>query len=190
MKNRLKSKPNEIASPAQIRASYVRWGLVTIPGMAGVDFLLMQMYEGGLSGYWLQQSGIVAGGDIAIAVQVARLFSIALMGGALAVVLASRGAAQRGAARLAIIASFALAVVAEHLFFATQAVGLARVCLILAGLFLAAGINFSLQVRSSAAVLLVPSFLSLTALVYAFSAAGEVYQPEMPDGPHGVTVKL
>ncbi|MDF8335188.1 hypothetical protein [Novosphingobium cyanobacteriorum] len=190
MKNRLKSKTTEIASPSQIRASYIRWGLVTVPGMTGMDFLLKQMYEGGLSGYWLQQSGIFGDSNLAFAAQVFRIGATALLGGALAILLASRGADRRGTAISAVLFSFFLSSASQALFFVMQAVGLAQILMGCALLGLAAGIRFAGRVRISAAVLLIPHFLSLIALTYAFGLAGQVYRPELPDGPHGITVKL
>ncbi len=147
---------NEIASPGQIRASFARWALVTVPAITGIGLLIARLSNSGYSNAWflaLDRPAIVPPGWVFMTVWPLLYILIAL---ALAVILNARGAAGRGAA----IALFLVQLVAGYawspLFFGHHQVSWA---LSLIGFVLALAIATTVlfaRIRPVAAWLMLP----------------------------------
>lgn len=145
-----------IASKGQLRMSFLRWAIVTVPLILLLGFLAAR--------------SVATGGDSAWYVALAKpaltppgwLFPVAwtalyiLTGLALAMILSARGAALRGLAVALFVAQFALNLVWTPLFFGAHKIG-ASLLVIGAMLILsiAATIVFG-RIRTAAAWLMVP----------------------------------
>jgi tryptophan-rich sensory protein len=147
---------NEIASPGQLRMSYLRWALVTVPLIVGLGTLMGRLSNGGYGNPWFDALVIP---DI---MPPGWLFGVAwtilytMQGLALALVLNARGAPGRGLA----ISAFIVQLIANYcwspLFFGMHQIS-AAFWLIL--FILAAAIGTTLlfgRIRSAAAWLMVP----------------------------------
>ncbi|TCM15048.1 TspO/MBR related protein [Novosphingobium sp. PhB165] len=147
---------NPIASPAQLRASLLRWSLVLVPLIVLLGFLSGKIADSGPGNAWfdaLAKPGIYPP-PITFAIVWTALY--ALMGLALAMVCAARGARGRAAAVVAFVVQFALNLAWSPIFFALHQM---TVGLVVLGLMIVAVIVtmlFFARVRPVAALLLVP----------------------------------
>ncbi len=157
---------NEIASRSQLRMSFIRWALfcVSLILLLGVGSGMVS--NSGYDNNWfaaLAKPGIVPPGQVfAIAWTVLYI----LLGLALAVVIAARGAPGRGLAIAVFIVQIILNFLWSPLFFAAHEVTLAfTLILIILALAILTTVLFA-RVRTLAAVLLIPYLLWLCFAAY------------------------
>jgi len=89
---------NEIASPGQLRMSYIRWALLCVPLVLGLGTLMGLLAGSGYNNHWfaaLEQPSIVLPGWVFGTVWTVLYI---LMGLAAAMIIGARGAAGRGLA--------------------------------------------------------------------------------------------
>ncbi|MDB5713165.1 MAG: tryptophan-rich sensory protein [Sphingomonadales bacterium] len=146
----------ELASRDQLRMSFVRWALLTVPLLVFLGFLSGRLAGSGSGNRWFSALVQPAAMPPGWAFGVAWTLLYVLMGVALAMILNARGARYRGVA----IVLFTIQVVANlgwsPLFFAAHQV-FAAFALILFILALAIATTFAFgRVRPSAAWLMVP----------------------------------
>lgn len=153
---------SEIASAGQIRMSFVRLVLVTVPATEFLGFLMGRISNSGFGNPWYdalvkpatQPPGWVFG--------VAWTILYALLGVALAMVLHARGNRHRGVAVALFAVSFVANLAWSPLFFAAHQV-FAAFFLILFMLALAIATTFAFgRVRTAAAWLMLPYLLWLS----------------------------
>lgn len=161
---------SELATPAQLRMSFVRWALVTVPGIVFLGFLSGRMSNSGYGNRWF------ASLDLPSFVPPGWVFGLVwtilyiLMGLALASILNARSARGKIVALGLFVAQLALNLIWSPLFFGAHQVSAALV-LILAILILAIATTFAFgQIRKVAAWMLVPY------LVWLGFAAGLNYE--------------
>lgn len=152
----------EIASQGQLRMSFLRWALVTVPAILFLGFLSGQMANSGYENSWfvaLKRPDIVPPGWV-FGVVWSTLY--VLMGLSLAMILHARGAQGRGRALVLFGLQLALNLVWSPLFFALHQVSMAFV-LILLILALTIVTSFAFApIRKAAAWLLVPYMVWLS----------------------------
>ena len=164
----------ELASPGQLRASYLRWALVLVPGIVLLGFLMSAVAAGGPGNPWFdglakpalypppQLFGIVWG------------ILYALMGLALAVIMTARGAWGRREAVIAFVVQLLLNLGWSPLFFGAHQMTAALVLLCAIDIAVMVTIYFFWRVRPLAAWLMVPYLawsLFATLLNWQFLAA-------------------
>ena len=146
----------ELASPSQLRQSFARWALVTVPAVVFLGFLSGRLSNSGFSNPWFdalikptaQPPGWVFGAAWSVL--------YVLLGLALALVIDARGARYRWTALASFAVAFVLNLGWSPLFFAAHQVTAALV-LIIAMLVAAIATTFAFgRVRPAAAWLLVP----------------------------------
>ena len=146
----------ELASPGQLRASYLRWALVLVPGIVLLGFLMSALVQGGPGNPWFD--GLVKP-SLYPAPQV---FGIvwgvlyALMGLALAVIMTARGAWGRREAVIAFIVQLLLNLAWSPLFFGAHQITAALFLLVAIDIAVMVTIYLFWRVRPLAAWLLVP----------------------------------
>jgi tryptophan-rich sensory protein len=147
---------NEIASPGQLRLSYLRWALVTVPAIVFLGFLSGQLANSGYGNRWfdaLQKPAIMPPGW---AFGVAWTILYTLMALAFAMVLHARGAKWRGLAIILFLGQLAMNLAWSPLFFRAHQVGdaLALIVALLAVVMVTALLFW--RIRRLAGVLLLP----------------------------------
>lgn len=147
----------EIASSAQLRMSFLRWGLVTVPLilLLGLGSWLLSG-GGGYRDPWFEAlvTPPLTPGSSTFAVVWAILY--VLMGFALAIILDARRAEGRGSALALFAAQFLLVLIWSPLFFAGHQVSAALLlALLLLVLALVTTIRFAM-IRRKAGLLLLP----------------------------------
>lgn len=178
---------NPIASPAQLRASLLRWSLVLVPLIVLLGFLSGKIAGSGPGNAWfdaLAKPGIYPP-PITFAIVWTLLY--VLMGLALAMICAARGARGRGSAVIAFVVQFVLNLAWSPVFFAMHKMTGGLVVL---GLMVAAVIVTILmfaRVRPIAAMLLVPYLLWICFASYLNFAFLQL-NPDMDgvEGPRAV----
>lgn len=146
----------EIASREQLRMSFVRWALVTVPAVLLLGFLSGRSVPVGTESPWYLALTKPALNPPPLVFPVVWSALYVLMGLALAVVLNARGARERGAAVALFGAQFVLNLVWTPVFFGAHRVGLA-LAILAAMLVLAIATTISFgRVRPLAAWLMVP----------------------------------
>lgn len=147
---------NEIASQSQLRMSYVRWALFTVPAIMFLGFLSGQMANSGYGNRWFAMLEKPDFMPPAWAFPAAWSTLYLLMGLAVAMILHARGARQRGAA----VALFLVQLVANYgwspLFFRAHMVTEAFWLILF--IFAAAAVTTFLfaRIRPAAAILMLP----------------------------------
>lgn len=145
-----------LASPAQLRASVLRWCLVTVPAFLALGFLSARISGSGGGNPWfdaLNKPGIYPPAEtFAIVWPVLYI----LMAVALALVIAARGARGRGAAVAVFLIQFIMNLAWSPLFFRMHEVAAAFWLLIGLNVFVALTIVLFARVRTIAALLMVP----------------------------------
>lgn len=146
----------ELASPSQLRQSFARWALVTVPAVVFLGFLSGRLSNSGFGNPWFnalvkpaaQPPGWVFGAAWSVL--------YVLLGLALAMVIDARGARARRPAIALFTVAFALNLAWSPLFFAAHQVTAALV-LIVAMLIAAVATTLVFgRVRTAAAWLMVP----------------------------------
>ena len=147
---------NRLASPAQLRASVMRWALFLVPGVMLLGFLSGQYAGSAADNPWFAALDKPSTYPPAAAFPAVWTALYALMGFALALVSAAWGARYRVPAILAFALQFALNLVWSPVFFAEHEIRLAL--LILAALDVAVLLTIVLfwKVRRIAGLLLLP----------------------------------
>lgn len=152
----------ELASRAQLRMSYVRWALVTVPAVLFLGFLSGRASNSGYGNPWfdaLDKPALMPPGWLFGA---AWSVLYTMLGLALAMILNARGAPGRGRAILLFCIQLALNLAWSPLFFAAHQV-LAAFYLIIVMLIAAIATTFAFaRVRKAAAWLMLPYLLWLS----------------------------
>jgi translocator protein len=152
----------ELASREQLRMSYMRWALVTVPLTVFLGFLSGKLANSGYGNRWfnaLARPDIVPPGWV---FGVVWTILYVMLGLALAMILHARGAKGRGPALTLFGAQLALNLAWSPTFFAAHQVSIA-LWMILAILGLATATTFSFaRIRKVAAWLLVPYLVWLS----------------------------
>jgi translocator protein len=145
-----------LASPAQLRASLLRWSLFIVPIVLGFGFLSGLAAGSGADNPWF--AGLTKPALYPPPITFPIVWSVlyVLMGVALAMVLSARGAGGRGAAFVAFVVQLALNLAWSPLFFALHQVGVALGVIVALALALAVTIALFARVRPLAAWLLAP----------------------------------
>jgi translocator protein len=146
----------QLASPAQLRASMVRWALFTVPLIIGLGFFSGSAGGNGPQNAWFAELARPAIYPPPIVFPVAWSIFYAMMGIALALVAAARGAAGRGIAILAFAVQFALNLAWSPVFFGMHQ--MAAALGIIGAMFVTTAITLLLfwRVRPLAGALLIP----------------------------------
>jgi translocator protein len=147
---------SEIASRGQLRMTFVRWALVTVPAIVLLGFLSAAVSGSGAEGAWYQALQKPALQPPPIAFPIAWTFLYVLMGVSLAMIIVARGAKGRGLA-IGMFAAQMLANLAwSPVFFGMQQVS-AALFVIAAMFVLTLGTIIAFRrVRPRAALLLLP----------------------------------
>ncbi|MFM7029081.1 MAG: TspO/MBR family protein [Chakrabartia sp.] len=152
----------EIASQGQLRMSFVRWALVTVPTILFLGFLSGKMANSGYANGWfvaLNRPAIVPPGWV-FGLVWSTLY--VLLGLALAMILNARGALGRGRALGLFSLQLGLNLAWSPLFFAFHQVSLALgLILLILALTIATSFAFA-SIRKAAAWLLVPYMVWLS----------------------------
>jgi translocator protein len=152
----------QIASKQQLRMSFLRWAMVTVPGIIFLGFLSGKLSNSGYGNRWfdaLSRPSIVPPGWVFGLVWTILYL---LMGIAVALILNARSARGRGLALGLFALQLLLNLAWTPLFFAAHQVTFALI-LIVTLLFAAIGTTFAFaRVRKAAAWLLVPYLVWLS----------------------------
>jgi len=145
-----------LASPAQLRASLIRWSLFTIPLVLGLGFLSGRSAGSGPDNPWF--AGLVKPAIFPPPVTFGVVWSVlyVAMGLALAMVLAARGAPGRPGAVAAFVVQLLLNLAWSPVFFALHRMMVAQGIILALIPLVALTIFLFRQVRPAAAWLLVP----------------------------------
>lgn len=164
----------QLASPGQLRAALLRWSLVAVPACLALGFLSGMVAGSGPGSAWFD--GLVKPAIYPPPATFGVVWSAlyVMMGLALAMVLAARGAPGRGAAIAVFAVQFALNLAWSPLFFGAHRITAALI--LLGALDVAVIVTLLLfrRVRPLAATLLLPYLvwiLFATLLNYQFLAA-------------------
>ncbi len=153
---------SELASRGQLRMSYLRWALVTVPGVVFLGFLSGKLANAGPGNAWfdalVKPEWMPPGWVFPVVWSTLYI----MLGLALALVLDARGARMRSIAIGAFIVQFVANLAWSPLFFAAhQVVAAFSLILAMLGLAIATTVAFG-RVRTMAAWLLVPYLVWLT----------------------------
>lgn len=147
---------NRLASPAQLRASLIRWALFLVPTVMLLGFLSGQLSGSGAGSPWFQslvKPDLFPPPATFGVVWTALYF---LMGLALAMVCAAWGSRLRGLAIVAFIAQFALNLAWSPVFFASHDIQTALWVITALDVALIVTVVLFFKVRKWAGVLLLP----------------------------------
>ncbi len=145
-----------IASKGQLRMSFLRWAVVTVPLIVLLGFLSGRSVPVGSESAWYQALAKPALTPPGWAFPVAWTTLYILIGLALAMILNARGAAMRGTAIALFVAQFALNLAWTPVFFGLHKIGLSVMIIVaMLALSIAATIVF-VRIRKAAAWLMVP----------------------------------
>ena len=176
-----------IASKAQLRMSYLRWALLTVPGIVLLGFLSGRLANSGYSNSWflaLDRPEILPPGWVFGLVWTILYI---LLGLSLALILHARGAKGRGKALFLFFVQLALNLAWSPLFFAWHEVSMALVLIVLIlALTIATYFAFS-PIRKAAAWLLVPYMIWLSfaaVLNYQIDQLNPNAETLVPGGAH------
>ena len=175
---------NRLASPAQLRASLIRWSLFIIPAVMLLGFLSGQAAGSGADNPWfagLEKPALFPPPAAFGIVWTALYF---MMGLAFAMVCAAWGARMRGIAIVAFLVQFVLNLAWSPVFFAMHRIDAALGVILALDVALAITVYLFFRVRRAAGWLLVPYLgwvLFATVLNYQFLQAN----PDGGIGPQG-----
>ncbi len=146
----------EIASPAQLRMSFVRWALVTVPAVVFLGFLSGRLANSDYDNRWFSALAKPEAMPPGWAFGAAGTVLYVLMGVAIAMILNARGARFRGYAIALFVFQLALNLAWSPLFFGAHKVS-AALALITAIFAFAATTALAFgRIRAAAAWLMVP----------------------------------
>ncbi|MWV28446.1 TspO/MBR family protein [Aurantiacibacter rhizosphaerae] len=165
---------NRLASPAQLRASLIRWALFIIPTVMLLGFLSGQLGGSSADSPWFQalQKPALFPPPATFGLVWSVLYF--MMGLALALVCAAWGSRLRMAAIIAFVVQFVLNLAWTPVFFAYHEIGLALGVIIALDIAVIVTVILFFKVRKWAGLLLVPYFawiLFATLLNYQFLQA-------------------
>lgn len=146
----------ELASPGQLRAAFLRWALVTVPGIVLLGFLSGMVAGSGPDNAWF--ASLVKPSLYPPPQAFGIVWSVlyVLIGIAFAMVLSARGAWWRGRAAIAFLVQLALNLAWTPVFFAMHQITAALVLIVVLDLAVAVTIWLFLRVRPVAAWLMLP----------------------------------
>ncbi|TIX50471.1 TspO/MBR family protein [Alteraurantiacibacter aquimixticola] len=162
---------NRLASPAQLRASLLRWSLFIVPVVVLAGFVSGQMAGSGADNPWFAALYKPAIYPPPITFGIVWGVLYVLMGVALAMVCAAWGARWRTLAILAFLVQFALNLAWSSVFFAMHDIELALIVIAALDVMLVLTIWLFWKVRRLAGLLLLPYLawcLFATALTWQF----------------------
>lgn len=147
---------SELASPAQLRASFARWALVLVPGILMLGFLSGAAASSGPSNPWF--AGLVKPSLFPPPATFGIVWSIlyVLMGLALALVVTARGASARKAAMAVFAVQLLLNLAWSPVFFGLHQIKAGLVLLGVIDLAVIATVFLFFKVRTLAGLLLLP----------------------------------
>lgn len=165
---------SELASPAQLRATFLRWALVLVPGLVLLGFLSGALASSGPDNPWF--AGLAKPSLFPPPTTFGIVWTIlyALMGLALAMVVSARGAPGRRAAIAVFVVQFALNLGWSPLFFGAHRISAALYLLAAIDVAVLASVVLFWKVRPRAGALLLPYLawvLFATVLNWQFLAA-------------------
>ncbi|SFF94811.1 TspO and MBR related proteins [Novosphingobium sp. CF614] len=157
---------NLLASPGQLRASFMRWALVCVPAAVLLGFLSGTTVQSGPENPWFAALVKPAAYPPAQSFAVVWTVLYVLMGLALAIVLSARGARGRGPAVIAFAVQFALNLAWSPVFFGAHLLTGGLIVIALLDVAALATTVLFWNVRQVAALLLVPYVLWLLFATY------------------------
>jgi tryptophan-rich sensory protein len=160
-----------LASPAQLRASLLRWSLFTVPLVLGLGFLSGVVAGSGPDNPWFNALAKPPIYPPPAAFGIVWSILYVLMGFALAMVIAARGAPGRGVAIAAFVVQLALNLAWSPLFFAMHQLHAALYLLVALDVAVLLTVALFWRVRPLAMALLLPYLawiLFATALNWEF----------------------
>lgn len=160
-----------LASPAQLRASLLRWSLFTVPLVLGLGFLSGVVAGSGPDNPWFNALAKPSIYPPPAAFGIAWSILYVLMGLALAMVIAARGASGRGVAIAAFVVQLVLNLAWSPLFFAMHQLHAALYLLVALDVAVVLTVVAFWRVRPLAMALLLPYLawvLFATALNWEF----------------------
>lgn len=165
---------NLLASSGQLRASFLRWSLVCVPMIVLLGFLSGRLAQSGADNPWFAVLDKPAAFPPPVTFGIAWTILYVLMGFALALVLAARGASGRGAAFVLFVLQFLVNLAWSPMFFALHRMSTALLLIGLMDVLVLITIALFWRVRPKAGLLLLPYLawiLFATYLNYAFLEA-------------------
>lgn len=179
---------SELASPAQLRASFLRWALVLVPGIVLLGFLSGTLASSGPDNPWF--AGLIKPSLFPPPATFGIVWTIlyVLMGLALAMIVSARGAPGRNAAIAAFVVQFLLNLCWSPLFFGAHQISKALYLLVAIDVAVLATVVLFWKVRPRAAMLLLPYLawvLFATVLNWQFLEANPG-----ADGASGSTISV
>ena len=174
----------ELASSGQLRAAFLRWALVLVPGILFLGFFSGQVAGSGAGNPWfmeLTKPNLYPPPQVFGIVWSILYVVIAL---ALAMVVTAYGAADRRNAIIAFVVQLALNLAWSPLFFGAHKLGPALVLLVVLDLAIVVTVLLFRRVRPFAALLLLPYLawcLFATLLNWQFIAANPDAGAQMVD---------
>jgi len=157
---------NMIASTGQLRAGYIRWALLLVPGIILLGMLAGQFAGSGEGSPWfdaLEKPTVFPG--IAL-FELAWTIIYGLMGFALALVVTAVGAPLRGAAVFAFVVQLLLSLAWSQVFFGEHQIFGSFVLIVLLDFAALVTVGLFWRVRRLAAVLLLPFLAWLGFVTY------------------------
>ena len=151
----------ELASKDQLRMSYIRWALVTVPGIVFCGFLSSQVANSGDENAWFNALAKPWIMPPSLAFPIAWTILYVMLGLALAIILDARGAKGRGLALALFAGQMILNLIWAPIFFAAHKMALALGVIIVMLLLAAATAYCFAAIRRSAALLMIPYLLWL-----------------------------
>lgn len=147
---------NQIASPGQLRLSYLRWALVTVPAIVFLGFMSGRLANSGYGNRWfdaLEKPALMPPGW---AFGVAWTILYVMMALAFAIVLHARGAQGRGGAIALFLVQLLLNLAWSPLFFRAHQVGSALALILIMFVLVAVTTALFWRIRRFAGALLLP----------------------------------
>ena len=146
----------ELASSGQLRAAFLRWALVLVPGMVLLGFVSSMLSSSGPTNPWF--AGLIKPAIYPPPQVFGIVWSVlyAMMGVALAVIMSARGAWGRRQAVIAFIVQLLINLVWSPVFFSAHQITGALVVIALLDAVLIVTVVFFWRVRPLAGALLLP----------------------------------
>ncbi|GAM07393.1 TspO/MBR family protein [Novosphingobium sp. MBES04] len=176
---------NLLASSGQLRASFLRWSLVCVPALVLCGFLSGALAQSGPQNVWFAALAKPAVYPPPAAFGIVWTILYAMMGFALALILAARGAAGRGLACGIFALQFLVNLAWSPVFFGMHRITGALVVIAVLDVLVLVTIALFWRIRVKAGLLLVPYLawiLFATYLNYAFLQINRDLDGKAPSG--------
>ena len=147
---------NMIASPWQLRASFIRWSLFLVPLIILLGVLSGELAGSGAGSSWFQALKMPALYPPGRQFSMVWTILYTMMGFSLAIIAAAKGARGRGVAVLAFVVQLVLNLAWSPMFFAAKQISGALLLIVVLDLAAILTIWLFWRVRRSAALLLLP----------------------------------